>query len=202
MGNRRMKSLKLNGIVVGEFLGSDDREEEIQAFRDALKAKGLYNPPTLAMAMRGQADQFAYVANDAFVKLMENSKRPGQIIPASPFVVNAAFSLELYLKTLLVLSNGKPWGHELLKLYDALPDNLKADLQSEAQKLAPTQGEMPDVQMRDMLAMLNESFEEWRYVYELPRSGEIHFRKTILAMHACREVCNRAVTAVPKPVKA
>ena len=195
MGNRKLKSLKLNGIIVGEYLGSDDYDEDIQAARDLLKVKGLYDPPGLTQAMFGQANQFAYIANEAFIKVRENRKRTGQIVPASAFVVNAAFSLELYLKTLTVLSAGKPWGHELLVLYDALPDALKIELQSEAQKLASEHGQAKDIEVRDLFAMLNEAFEQWRYVYELPRSGAINFHGTLLAMHASREVCKRAVAA-------
>jgi hypothetical protein len=199
MGNRFMKSLSLNGIVVGDYLASDDFDEDVQAARDMLKAKGLYDPPTLVMAMRGQADQFAFVANATYVQVMKN-RGPGQIIPASPFVVNAAFSLELYLKTLNAVSGSKAWGHGLLKLHDSLPDPIKAELQADTVRLASEHGEGPTVQLRDLLAMLNRSFEQWRYVYELPKSGAIHFQQTILAMHACREVCNRAVAAALQPV--
>jgi hypothetical protein len=200
MGNRFVKSLSLNGIVVGDYLASDDYDEDIQAARDMLRAKGLYDPPTTVMAMHGQADQFAFVADAAYRHIRDN-RGPGKIIPLSPFVVNAAFSLELYLKTLHVVSGGNAWGHELLKLHSSLPDPLKAELQAETQRFASEHGEGPGVQLLDLLAMLNQSFEQWRYVYELPKSGAIHFQQTILAMHACREVCKRAVAAASAQAK-
>jgi hypothetical protein len=49
------------------------------------------------------------------------------------------------------------------------------------------------VQLREVLAMLNNAFVQWRYVYELPRSGTVHLQQTILAMDACRDVCVRTV---------
>src|SRR5437660_1785373 len=89
---------------------------------DMLRAKVLYNPPSLLSAMRGHADPFAYVANATCEDLLKN-RGPDKPIVAAPFVVSAAFSIELYLKTLDVVATGSNVGeHKLLDLYDSLPD--------------------------------------------------------------------------------
>jgi hypothetical protein len=87
-----------------------------------------------------------------------------------------------------------------LKLYDSLPGAQKADLQTEKQRFASDHDQGAGVHIRDMLAMLNESFEQRRYVYELPKSGAEKFQQTIFAMHVCRVVCNREVAAASTKV--
>ena len=192
MSTRRIKSLKLNGVIVGEYLGSDDPDEDIEAARDILRAKGLYNPPSLVSAMLGQANSFAYMANACYSEF--RNRGPDKPVVVSPFVVNAALSVELYLKTLHVVASGASVrAHKLVGLYDALPTADRDELCTEAVKLAEQHGEGPNVQFRQLLDPINEAFEQWRYVYELPRSGSIHFQRTILVMHACRDVCVRAV---------
>jgi hypothetical protein len=116
MSSRYLKSLKLNGVIVGEYLGSDDQDEDVEAARDMLRAKSLYSPPSLPSAMLGQANAFAYVANATYMDLMKNRGLNKPII-AAPFVVNSAFSVELYLKTLHLVatgSNAREHGHTLM----------------------------------------------------------------------------------------
>jgi len=186
-----MKPLIVNGLIVGEYLGSNDREEDQTAALEMLRAKGIA-PPPLVNRILGQADAFAYTANLAFKELV--SRGPNKPLVAAPFVVNAAFSVELYLKTLSVIASGEsPREHKLLDLYDALPDPRRAELCADTLRLAAEHGEGPQVQFRELIAMLNESFVRWRYVYEQERSGTIHLQQTLLVMHACRDVCVRAV---------
>jgi hypothetical protein len=83
--------------------------------------------------------------------------------------------------------------HRLLELFDALPGTRQAELQGQAVRVAAEHGEGSQVQLREVLAMLNNAFVQWRYVYELPRSGTVHLQQAILAMHACRDVCLQAV---------
>lgn len=81
MGNRYLKTLELNNVIVGEYLGSDDEDEDIEAARDMLRAKGLYNPPSLISAMLGQADAFAYTANATYLEL-QAGQAAGRLISA------------------------------------------------------------------------------------------------------------------------
>jgi hypothetical protein len=107
------------------------------------------------------------VANATYMDLMKN-RGPNKPIVAAPFVVNAAFSVELYLKTLHVVATGSnAREHKLLELYDDLLSAQRAELQNQAVRVAAEHGEGPQVQLRDLLITLNDAFVQWRYVYEV-----------------------------------
>lgn len=189
---RKLKELKLNGVVVGKYLGSDDQDEDIELAREFLKARGLYNPPSQIMAMLGQANSFAFTTNRIYEQdlMRDQTRNP---LGFAPFVVNAAFSVELYLKTLHAVAGNPVRGHKLLTLHDTLDSARQAELASDALRLAPEHGEGPQVKFRDLVTMLNNSFEQWRYFYEISRGGYIHLQQTILTVHTCRDVCWRVV---------
>lgn len=84
------------------------------------------------------------------------------VFPLRTTVVSSAFSVELYLKCLLLLTVGNvPKSHKLLDLYDALPTNTKDLAQAKYYAVAPQSG-----QLRDALAEHNGTFVEWRYIFE------------------------------------
>jgi HEPN domain-containing protein len=77
-----------------------------------------------------------------------------------PAVVCYAFSLELYLKLLCVLTGGKIIReHKLDKLYDALPDETKTALVAECS----------GIDLVRELTSAAEAFEHWRYSHEHER---------------------------------
>jgi len=122
---------------VGDYLGSDDLED-LQAARQALRNKGLYNPPSVAQGMLDQAVAFAAVSRLAYDEMQKrgSTKPPSTVVP---FVVNAAFAMELYLKTLLfALGVAAPKHlHKLVKLHALLPANERAALQESCTKHLP-----------------------------------------------------------------
>lgn len=83
-----------------------------------------------------------------------------------PIVTNLAFSCELLLKTLLTGHNSPKEGHNLLELFESLPEEAKNDI------IGPDDKE-------DFTLILNQNaclFKEWRYIYERqPRSININF---------------------------
>jgi hypothetical protein len=187
------KTLKLQGVTVGEYLGSDDYLEDVESAREFLRQKGLWATPSVPQTIYGQGAAFAYVANETYEELMRRA--PDRPIVAAPFVVNAAFSVELFLKALLHAVNGQTWrGHKLVPLFDALPEACRAELLAEAQRFAPAHGEVAgSVDFRALLTMLNDSFRKWRYLYEEKHAGPIHLQQTILVMETCHEVSKRTV---------
>jgi hypothetical protein len=192
MSRRFTKTVKLQGIVVGEYLGSDDYKEDIQAAREFLHKKGLWKKPSLPQTIYGHASAFAYVADQTYRELQRRT--PDKPIVAAPFVVNAAFSVELFLKTLHAVNGQTRRGHKLVPLFDALSDAHRAELVAGAQEFAPAHGEKAgNVDFRALLMMLNDSFRKWRYIYEEEHSGPIHFQQTILVMETCHAVCKRTV---------
>lgn len=89
------KDILLNGIVVGEHDATGNNLEDAKAVQAILKEKGLYQETTTNDAMFNQANAFATIANDLYKKDLRKSPIKG--ISISPFIVNAAFSIELYL---------------------------------------------------------------------------------------------------------
>lgn len=192
---RRSKDLFHNDVLVGTYLGSDDPEEDQAAAVEALRAKGLLNPPSIARAMLNQADSFAFVANELYKRLNVKGLIDRPLLIA-PFVVNAAFSIELYLKTLQELAGGAKRGHKLVELFNALQQTQQDELQAQTIQLAAKQKHAPEIQLRNILLMLNDSFERWRYVYETPRTGLVNMRQAMLAMEATRTVCFKSMNAL------
>jgi len=90
------KEVILNGIVVGEVEATGDNEKDLQAVRAFLKEKGLHQEVSENDAMHGQANSFAETANNIYKKDLRRSPYKGS--SSAPFVVNATFSIEIYLK--------------------------------------------------------------------------------------------------------
>ena len=84
------------------------------------------------------------------------------VFPLRSTVVTAAFSVELYLKCLLLLTAGSiPRSHKLVDLHDALPSDTKGLVKAKYVEVAPDSGEL-----RDILLEHNATFVEWRYLFE------------------------------------
>ena len=109
----------LNGIVVGEHDATGDNLEDAKAVKAILKEKGLYQETTTNDAMFNQENAFATVAKDLYKKDLRKSPIKG--ISISPFIVNAVFSIELYLKVIHNAYGNKIKGHHLTSIYKAMP---------------------------------------------------------------------------------
>jgi hypothetical protein len=94
-----------------------------------------------------------------------------------PFVVNSAFSIELYLKTMHEAHGSPQRGHRLLSLYDALPAETRTMIEQAAVAsapgcLPPDETTVPFV-FRDFIADLDNSFVEWRSTRRLVPSSRL-----------------------------
>ena len=89
-----------------------------------------------------------------------------------PIIVNLAFSIELFLKSML----DSPWGHDLEKLFMQIDDNEKnAILQltiKQAQQLEP---DFKESDFGDSLRRNKLAFEDWRYFYQRGKNANIFF---------------------------
>ena len=96
-------------------------------------------------------------------------------------IVNAAFSLELHLKYLILVKKKKEVkGHDLLKLYEQLSPRTQDDLQSVFNTISDSQplikqslklmkeSDGIDIPwtITDLLRESGKAFEKWRYLYE------------------------------------
>ncbi len=158
------RQIYLNGKLVGEMpiTGDDVRDQE--AALQLLKDSGLYQETTLIQAMFRQSVSFATTASYLYKRDLTTVPRNG--LSAAPFVVNSAFAIELYLKTLGQLHGTRLIGHDLLALFDALPAEACTALQQNFSKSSWQCGINTMAEYRKTIAEMRGAFVEWRYLYE------------------------------------
>lgn len=109
-----------------------------------------------------QAKQFynVYIALDQINRVCENP-----LMYYVPMVVNGAFSIEITLKAILAknqIKYGKE--HNLLVLYQLLPNSFQAELLGHLVEKAP---EYKDVnKFCEELILISNAFVDWRYFFE------------------------------------
>jgi HEPN domain-containing protein len=183
------KDILLNGVVVGQHEATGDLRKDAEAVQTYLKEKGLYREITRTDAIHGQANSFASVANSLYDKDLKRSPFKGRSI--SPFIVNAALSIELYLKAIHSAYSKEIKGHHLENLYQRLPDEAKAIFEASAADLRPRYKLELGADIHSCLRSLSKAFEQWRYVYEYNGIGT-ELQGIRYTMHVSHEACCRA----------
>jgi hypothetical protein len=181
---RPTKTIYVNGIVVGELELTGNAQTDLGLVQDFLKSKGLHREVTLVQAAFRQAFSFAKTAGHLYNNDLR--KAPRYVPSIVPFVVNSAFSIELYLKTLHYLHQRKAWGHELLPLYDQLPMEIKTTITEKAKLHSQEWGIEPSAveDFRGLMTDLNDAYDVWRYSHESGTTSKIRFAEMILVMKA------------------
>ncbi len=181
------KKLYLDGEYVGEYVATGDLEKEREAAIALLREKGLYQVTTPEQAIFRQALSFATTASYLYQRDLTVVPRNGMSV--APFVVNATFALELYLKTLGLLHNTVLRGHDLLSLFDALPPAAHQALFQNFAKSTWQCGITEMVAFRKEIERLRNSFLEWRCLHERNRASEIRFAEMIFVMEVLDITC-------------
>lgn len=181
------KAVLLNGIAVGEVEATGDVARDIETIRQFLKDEGLHKETSLFQGMLNQA--FAFANTSAYLYERDLRRPPRKGTSAVPFVVNAAFAIELYLKALAQKHGITLRGHELLKLYKALPNGALSEIRSVTSQCAANRALGEEPNFVAYLKELNNSFVEWRYCYELERTGQVRTEPTIFVMEVLHESC-------------
>ncbi|MBA4316575.1 MAG: hypothetical protein U1D41_14970 [Nitrosomonas sp.] len=103
-------------------------------------------------------------------------------LPIVPYVVSLSFALEMAMKAILATDRKFVRTHELLKLYNKLPELVKNETIVELNLTA--------LEMRMKLSKANKSFEDWRYYYE---STSLEVDPVFLTRLATvlRDICQR-----------
>jgi hypothetical protein len=189
------KELVLNGVVVGEVEMTGDFEKDAELAMQFLKDKGLHKVASPEKVMFRQAVSFATTA--AYLHKTDFVRRPWNPFSVAPFVVNSAFSIELYLKTLGKIYNKIMKGHDLLVLFDSLPQDAHTQITSlPSESLA---GFVPagNPALRVCISELSGAFVEWRYLHEKKRATTIRPDRMIFVMKVLHEAClgTRAISA-------
>lgn len=187
------KTVLLNGIVVGEVMSTGDTVHDAEVVRQFLKSKGLHKETSLFQAIQSQA--FAFANTSAYLYERDLRRSPRKGVSAVPFVVNSAFGIELYLKALAQKHGVALRGHELMKLYEALPSAALVEIDAVTPRCAANRAleEPPDFVA--YLRSLKDTFVEWRYSYELERTGAVHIEPTIFVMEVLHEACRLPTAA-------
>lgn len=143
------------------------------------------------------AASFSGAARDLYKAHL--TKTPANGMAAVPFVVNAAFSIEVYLKLLHAASAAphKRRGHGLLALYDALPQPVRDEIQNVANGHAKHHRIKAPLDFRSLVADLNKAFERWRYVYEHSSLGAVNIQPTMLVMHVLHDIAGSRARSAP-----
>lgn len=184
----KRKSILLDGIVVGEFEPTGDYWQDAQAVQDYLKQKGLFKEISTEEAMHGQANSFASVADELYKRDLKNSPYKGSSI--APFVVNAAFSVEIYLKTMHFIHGEKLRGHNLLDLFERFNHECKTIFLSTAHDVRPLYKLEENMSILDCLRSLSTAFEDWRYLYENNKL-QVEIQSIRYLMNVAFEACCR-----------
>lgn len=132
----------------------------------------------------------AFANTSAYLYERDLRRTPRKGVSIVPFVVNAAFGIELYFKALAQKHGVTLKGHELIKLYKALPAKAYIEIDTVSPKCAAERQLDSAPDFRGYLTLLNNAFVDWRYFYEKDRLGPINIEPTIFVMQVLHEACS------------
>ena len=174
-----LRQVYFNGQLVGEVPNTGDHEVDLAASEKLLRDRGLLRGVTPAQATFQQAYSFAKLSSQIYREHLTKVPRGGFAV--APFIVNSAFAIELYLKTIAQLHGSALRGHDLLELYDALPSSALAEIERTLSEVVTS--DIKDIiDFRAALGKMRSTFVEWRYVHEGGEVSEVHFPSLILLL--------------------
>lgn len=182
------KNILFNGIQVGTLDATGNTLEDAKTVQSILKEKGLFKEIITNSAIYNQANCFAKVANDLYQNDLK--KTPLNAMSISPFIVNATFSIELYLKAIHNAYNNKIKGHHLTNLYKHMPIKGKQHFLSAANDIRSHYLLNEGVDIHTCLESINKAFENWRYLYEYNELN-LELQSIRYVMHTSHEACCR-----------
>lgn len=184
------RKIYFDGKFVGEVPDTGDLKADLAAMSELLRASGAPAPLTKSQATFRQASAFAINASHLFNTGLTGVP-PQNPINVIPFAVNAAFAVELYLKTLASVHGLEMRGHDLLELFDQLPPEVLELLRCEIALAPPTEGITDLAGFRVEVERLRHVFVEWRYLYERNTASEIRFHELIRILDVLHNVCRK-----------
>lgn len=191
----KTRTLILNGIAIGEVPDTGDVKADALATREFLETKGLWKPKPKSQQMYAVACSFHKTAAMLYERLDKRHTEPGwRGMDLVPFVVNTAFSLELFLKTIGEAHGKAPWGHDLLVIYKKLPAAARESIESASPQLAPRYSPDGAKPFHELIGPLAKSFERWRYSWELQDgAGMVNVLDAIAALYVLHDVATRSL---------
>src|SRR5262245_40553565 len=106
------KKVFADGVFVAEIAATGDTMQDALAARAAIEQAGIKRgPPSIEKLMFNQAVAFARTARHVQDRDLRGGP-PHNPLGIAPFVVNLAFSIEIYLKTLARVHGVALQGHD------------------------------------------------------------------------------------------
>jgi len=197
--------LEIDGKFVGEIPDTGDSLKNIEAFEQYKKDHGIHTESKPGQAINLQAFTFGNIAmslfNDYLCAPITNGQEAIQYSNyAVPFIVNGAFAIELYLKTLHVIHSNSQKGHKLLTLFNELPEAVQIAIKLAANEFIIKHNLSPDTDLLSSLQRINSAFEDWRYLHEgnkenKPRSLPV--AEIIVLLETLSRVCDLELKRMP-----
>ncbi len=174
----------LNNKPVGYVKETGDPNENVRLAKEFLISKGLWKEIPITKLMYDQAVSFANVSNYIYEKDLKKIPREPKGI--TPFVVNAAFSAEMYLKCIQKKYGEPSQTHTLTSLFKALPNKVKDKINKHKKQLESQYDVDSGTLFKEHLKTINNAFETWRYIYE-KNNESIHIPTTIFVLHVLHQ---------------
>lgn len=161
------------------------------AGRELLQGLGLWREPSRIRQMYTAACAFNEAAAAIYDRFNTAEKRRSPAPPPlAPFVVNCAFSMEMFRKTLGEANGTKvPFKHELLELHRQLPKTAKQAIEAALAEIGPRRG-VRGKRFAELIKGMDKAFERWRYLHEGGVVDYFDFTESITAL----EVLHRVTT--------
>ncbi|WP_313243903.1 hypothetical protein [Stenotrophomonas rhizophila] len=183
------RELIVNGQVIGWFEATGDSQKDLELARAKINELGHEQSPLPRwMLIRQQAMDF----RDACGLIMNydlGTRPPGRRPLSIPYVVNSAFCLELYLKALSLRHGNEQRGHDLLKLYDRLPQAAKTVIASRVPDAQQEAGCTDPIDVRGLLSLIKDNFEQWRYIHDHEELGTVPYDQLFLLRSLLHRAC-------------
>jgi hypothetical protein len=188
-----MKTVLCDNKPIGYVKDVSDPKDAAKLAKDLMKSKGLWREISKSESMYNQAQSFANTSAYLYEKDLKSLPRNPQSI--SPFVVNAAFSAEMYLKCLQEIHGEVRESHVLTALFKSLPNKVKDKINKTSKHFENKYQIEQGVLFKDHLKSINNAFVNWRYIYE-KTTEHVNIQQTIFVLQVLHEV-----TAVERGIK-
>jgi len=180
-----MKTVVVDNKPIGYVKDVADPNEAAKLAQELLKSKGHWRDIPKSESIYNQAQSFANTSAYLYEKDLKSLPRNPQSI--TPFVVNAAFSAEMYLKCLQEIHGQITESHVLTVLFKSLPNKVKDKINKASKKFESQYQIEQGVLFKDHLKNINNAFVNWRYIYE--KSNEyVNIQQTIFVLQVLHEV--------------
>jgi hypothetical protein len=180
-----MKTVMCDNKPIGYVKDVNDPKEALKLAKDLIKSKGLWREISKSESIYNQAQSFANTSAYLYEKDLKSLPRNPQSI--TPFVVNAAFSAEMYLKCLQEVHGQITESHVLTALFKSLPNKVKDKINKASKKFESQYQIEKGILFKNHLKNINNAFVDWRYIYE-KNYESINIEQTIFVLQVLHEV--------------